>query len=59
MNITECPPLSCNSESSMFSLLNVCRVLFYTPIIFLGGLLTSVAYDYITYVEPEDSEKSD
>ena len=48
----ECPPCP---EQSMFSILTVCKVLFFTPIIFLGGLVTSVAYDYVTF--KEDDEK--
>ena len=41
----------------MFSILTVCKVLFFTPIVFLGGLVTSVAYDYVTFKE-EDNKKS-
>ena len=39
----------------MFSILTVCKVLFFTPIIFLGGLVTTIAYDYVTF--KEDDEK--
>jgi len=45
-------------EQSMFSILTVCKVLFFTPIVFLGGLVTSVAYDYVTFKE-EDHEKTE
>ena len=50
-----CPP--CPEQQSMFSILTVCKVLFFTPIVFLGGLVTSVAYDYVTF--KEDDEKKD
>ena len=61
INCTECPCPECPCpecpEQSMFSILNICRVLFYTPIIFLGGLVTSVAYDYVTFKEDKVEEK--
>lgn len=50
----ECP--QCPEQQSMFSILTVCKVLFFTPIIFLGGLVTSVAYDYVTFKEDEKTE---
>lgn len=50
INCTECS--QCH-EQSMFSILTVCKVLFFTPILFLGGLVTSVAYDYVTFKEDE------
>ena len=53
---TDCPCPEC-PEQSMFSILNICRVLFYTPIILLGGIVTSVAYDYVTYKEDENKDK--
>tara|TARA_B100000035_G_scaffold278247_1_gene257067 strand:+ start:213 stop:344 length:132 start_codon:yes stop_codon:yes gene_type:complete len=43
----------------MFSILTVCKVLFFTPIIFIGGLVTTVAYDYVTFKEEEQDKKSD
>ena len=49
-NYPQCP------EQSMFSILTICKVLFFTPIVFLGGLVTSVAYDYVTFKE-DDHEK--
>ena len=62
INCTECLEcLECLEcpEQSMFSILNICRIIFYTPIVFLGGLVTSVAYDYITYKEEDNNKKSD
>jgi len=62
VNCTECLDcLECQTcpEQSMFSILTVCKVLFFTPIIFLGGLVTSVAYDYVTFKEEEQDKKSD
>ena len=53
VNCTECEV--CLEQQSMFSILTVCKVLFFTPIIFLGGLVTTVAYDYVTF--KEDDEK--
>ena len=56
-----CPP--CPEQQSMFSILTICKVLFFTPIVFLGGLVTSVAYDYVTFkeedVKKEEDKKSD
>ena len=43
---------------TIFNTLNICRIFFYTPIIFLGSLLVSITYDYITYKD-EDNKKSD
>lgn len=54
VNCPECPQCP---EQSMFSILTVCKVLFFTPIIFLGGLVTSVAYDYVTFKEDNDEKK--
>jgi hypothetical protein len=44
---------TCQKEDSLFTLMNLCRVFFYTPIVFFSGVLGSIAYDYITYKEPE------
>lgn len=58
-NFTECPTCP---EQSMFSILTICKLLFFTPVIFLGGLVTSVAYDYVTLKEEEkkvEEKKSD
>ena len=53
-----CPPCPIE-DNGMFTLLNVCRILFYTPIIFLSGLIGSVAYDYVTFKkEDENNEKN-
>ncbi len=62
VNCTECLDcLECQTcpEQSMFSILTVCKVLFFTPIIFIGGLVTTVAYDYVTFKEEEQDKKSD
>ena len=44
---------------SIFTMLNLCRLFFYTPIVFFSGILGSIAYDYITYKEDkiEDNKK--
>jgi len=44
---------TCPKEVSLFTMMNLCRVFFYTPILFFSGVLGSIAYDYITYKEPE------
>ena len=56
VNSTDCPPCP---EQSLFNVINICRVLFYTPIILLGGIVTSVAYDYITFKEEDDKKVED
>ena len=33
----------------IFNITNLCRLLFYTPIVFFASLVGSIAYDYITY----------
>ena len=38
---------------------NICRVLFYTPIIFFGTVIVSITYDYITFKDEEINKKSD
>ena len=35
----------------IFSTTNLCRLIFYTPIIFCVSVVGSVAYDYLTYKE--------
>ena len=35
---------------------NICRVMFYVPIIFFGSVIVSITYDYITFKE-EDEKK--
>ena len=42
---------------SIFNYTNLCRIIFYTPVIFLGSILSSVIYDYITFKEDEDNNK--
>ena len=53
----ECP--QCPEQQSMFSILTVCKVLFFTPIIFLGGLVTTIAYDYVTFKEDDEKKVDD
>ena len=62
VNCTECLVcIECRvcPEQSMFSILTVCKVLFFTPIVFLGGLVTSVAYDYVTFKEDDEKKVDD
>ena len=56
-NCTYCPP--CPEQQSMFSILTVFKVLFFTPIIFFGGLVTSIAYDYVTFKEEDEKTEED
>lgn len=41
----------------IFNEANLCRLIFYTPIIFCVSVVGSVAYDYLTYKET-NSKKS-
>ena len=36
---------------------NLCRIIFYTPIIIFSGLVGSILYDYITYKNTNDDNK--
>ncbi len=42
---------------SIFNYTNLCRIIFYTPVIFLGSVLGSIIYDYITFKDEEDNNK--
>ena len=42
---------------SIFNYTNLCRIIFYTPVIFIGSILGSILYDYITFKEDEDNNK--
>ena len=42
----------------IFNVSNLCRLFFYTPIIFFGGVMSSILYDYITYKD-DNNKKSD
>ena len=43
--------------NNVFTTGNMCRLFFYTPIIFCVSVIGSVAYDYLTYKEKEDNSK--
>ena len=45
----------------IFNISNLCRVFFYTPIIFFVGASGSIIYDYITYDKKkyDDNKKKD
>jgi hypothetical protein len=51
--------MSEENNYTIFNTLNMCRLIFYTPIVFLGSLLVSITYDYITYKDEENNKKSD
>ena len=38
---------------------NICRVMFYVPIVFFGSVIVSITYDYITFKEDNNNKKSD
>lgn len=42
---------------NIFSNINLCRLIFYTPIIFLVSVVGSVSYDYITFKEDKEDKK--
>ena len=41
----------------IFTTRNLCRVIFYTPIIFISSVVGSVIYDYITFKDNDDDKK--
>ena len=43
-------------ENNILTMINLCRVFLYTPIIFFGGLLGAIAYDYITYKDDKETK---
>ena len=43
-------------EYSIFNIINLLRVVFYTPLLFLGSVIVSVSYDYITFKEDKLKE---
>lgn len=53
--------LNTNNDNNyiIFNTLNICRLIFYTPIVFFGSLLVSITYDYITYKDEDNNKKSD
>ncbi len=42
---------------NIFNYTNLFRIIFYTPVIFLGSVLGSILYDYITFKEENDNKK--
>ena len=42
---------------NIFNYTNLLRIIFYTPVIFLGSVLGSILYDYITYKDDNDNNK--
>tara|TARA_Y100000389_G_scaffold90584_1_gene87132 strand:- start:623 stop:769 length:147 start_codon:yes stop_codon:yes gene_type:complete len=42
---------------NIFNYTNLFRIIFYTPVIFLGSVLGSILYDYITLKEEENDDK--
>ena len=46
-------------NNTIFNVLNIFRIIFCVPIIFIGSLLVSITYDYITYKDEDNNKKSD
>jgi len=44
-------------EYSIFNIINLLRVVFYTPLLFFGSVIVSVTYDYITFKEDKEEDK--
>ena len=42
---------------NIFNYTNLFRIFFYTPVIFLGSVLGSILYDYITFKEDNNENK--
>ena len=42
---------------NIFNYTNLFRIIFYTPIIFLGSVFGSILYDYITFKEDNNDNK--
>tara|TARA_B100000902_G_scaffold398050_1_gene463602 strand:+ start:2416 stop:2541 length:126 start_codon:yes stop_codon:yes gene_type:complete len=38
-------------------MINLFRIIFYTPIIFVGSVMGSIIYDYITFDKEENNNK--
>jgi len=45
------------TEEQYISISLICRTIFYTPIIIMGCLLSSIAYDYVTFIDENDNTK--
>ena len=41
----------------IFNMTNLFRLIFYTPVIFIGSIIGSVTYDYITFKENNNNKK--
>tara|TARA_Y100000389_G_C16962168_1_gene271577 strand:- start:1 stop:198 length:198 start_codon:yes stop_codon:yes gene_type:complete len=39
------------------NIFNLCRLIFYVPIIFFGSVIASITYDYITFKDDINSNK--
>ena len=42
---------------NIFNYTNLCRIIFYAPVIFLGSVLGSILYDYITFKQDNNDNK--
>ena len=49
-----------NEDNTIFNVFNLCRLIFYAPIVLFGSLLVSITYDYIIFKEDNNlNKKSD
>jgi len=46
-------------DNNIFNIFNLCRVIFYAPIILFGSLLVSITYDYITFKDNYNNNNND
>ena len=55
MNVTDV--MDKPTSNYIFYATNLCRLIFYTPIIFGISIIGSVIYDYVMYKDEEDKSK--
>jgi hypothetical protein len=44
-------------DYNIINITNLFRLIFYTPIIFVGSVMGSIIYDYITFNEEKNNNK--
>ena len=59
-NISDETSLNLLNEQQNYNIINITnlfRLIFYTPIIFVGSVMGSIIYDYITFNEEKNNNK--
>jgi|MDSY01.2.fsa_nt_gb hypothetical protein len=59
-NISNETSLNLLNEQQNYNIINITnlfRLIFYTPIIFVGSVMGSIIYDYITFNEEKNNNK--